>query len=123
MSLRTPLSTAKGLGSAKEGAHHWWMQRLTSIALVPLMLWFAISLASMGNLSHASAVAWVQSPFVAVGLSLLVVVMFYHVQLGIQVIIEDYVHGWLKIASIILLNFSCISLVFIGLYSIIKVAL
>ena len=123
MSLRTPLSAAKGLGSAKEGAHHWWVQRLTSIALVPLMLWLIISLALLGNLSYESAVAWVQSPFVAVGLSLLVVVMFYHVQLGVQVIIEDYVHGWLKITSIILLNFACIALVFIGLFSIIKVAL
>ena len=123
MSLRTPLSAAKGLGSAKEGAHHWWVQRLTSIALVPLMLWFVISLALLGNLSYESAVAWVQFPFVAVGLSLLVVVMFYHVQLGVQVIIEDYVHGWLKITSIILLNFACIAFVFIGLFSIIKVAL
>ena len=123
MSLRTPLSAAKGLGSAKEGAHHWWVQRLTSIALVPLMLWFTISLALLGNLSYESAVAWIHSPFVAIGLSLLVVVMFYHVQLGIQVIIEDYVHGWLKIASLILLNFACITLVFIGLFSIIKVAL
>ena len=123
MSLRTPLSAAKGLGSAKEGAHHWWVQRLTSIALVPLMLWLVISLALLGNLTYESAVAWVQSPFVAVGLSLLVVVMFYHVQLGVQVIIEDYVHGWLKITSIILFNFACIAFVFIGLLSIIKVAL
>jgi succinate dehydrogenase / fumarate reductase membrane anchor subunit len=122
MSLRTPLSSAKGLGSAKEGAHHWWAQRLTSIALVPLMLWLAISLALLGNLSYEAAVAWVQSPFVAIALSLLVVVMFYHVQLGVQVIIEDYVHGWLKIASIILLNFACIAFVFIGLFSIFKVA-
>ncbi|MEM7304466.1 MAG: succinate dehydrogenase, hydrophobic membrane anchor protein [Pseudomonadota bacterium] len=123
MSLRTPLSTAKGLGSAKEGAHHWWMQRLTSIALVPLMLWLVISLALLGNMSYESAVAWVKSPFVAVGLSLVIVVMFYHVQLGVQVIVEDYVHGWLKIASIIMLNFACIAMAFIGLFSIIKVAL
>ena len=123
MSLRTPLSSAKGLGSAKEGAHHWWMQRLTSIALVPLMLWLAISLAFLGDLSYQAAVAWMQAPFVAVGLSLSIVVMFYHLQLGLQVIIEDYVHGWLKITSLILLNFICILFVFIGLFSIIKVAL
>jgi len=123
MSLRTPLSNAKGLGSAKEGAHHWWAQRLTSIALVPLTIWLAYSIASFGDYSYSHIVIWMQSPVVAVSLALLVVTMFYHVQLGIQVIIEDYVGGWLKVASLILLNFACISLVFIGLFSIIKVSL
>jgi len=123
MSLRTPLSNAKGLGSAKEGAHHWWAQRLTSIALVPLTILLALCIASFENYSYESVVTWIQSPWVAVGLSLLVVTMFYHVQLGIQVIIEDYVGGWLKVASLIALNFACIALVFIGLFSIIKVSL
>lgn len=123
MSLRTPLSHAKGLGSAKEGAHHWWAQRLTSIALVPLTIWLAYSIASFGEYNYSDVVIWMQSPIVAVALALLVVTMFYHVQLGIQVIIEDYVGGWLKVASLILLNFACISLVFIGLFSIIKVSL
>lgn len=123
MSLRTPLSQAKGLGSAKEGAHHWWAQRLTSVALVPLMLWLVVTLASWGEFTYGDAIAWMQSPLVAVGLALLVVVMFYHLQLGVQVIIEDYVHGWLKIVSLVLLNFACISLAFIGLFSIIKVSL
>lgn len=123
MSLRTPLSNAKGLGSAKEGAHHWWAQRLTSIALVPLTIWFAYSIASFGEYSYDAVVIWMQSPLVAVALALLVVTMFYHAQLGIQVIIEDYVGGWRKVASLILLNFVCISLVFMGLFSIIKVSL
>ncbi len=123
MSLRTPLSQAKGLGSAKEGAHHWWAQRLTSVALVPLTLWLIFTLASWGEVSYVDAIEWMQSPIVAVGLALLVIVMFYHVQLGIQVIVEDYVHGWLKIVSLVLLNFACISLAFIGLFSIIKVSL
>ena len=123
VSLRTPLSNAKGLGSAKEGAGHWWVQRLTSVALVPLMLWLVLTLATFDELSYETAIEWMQSPLVAVGLALLVVVMFYHVQLGIQVIVEDYVHGWLKIVTLVLLNFSCISLVFIGLFSIIKVSL
>ena len=123
MNLRTPLSNAKGLGSAKEGASHWWVQRLTSLALVPLTLWLAYSLATFGDVSYQAVLVWMQSPVVAVSLALLVVVLFYHVQLGVQVILEDYVHGWLKIASLILLNFACISLVFIGLFSIIKVSI
>lgn len=123
MSLRTPLSNAKGLGSAKEGAAHWWAQRLTSVALVPLTLWLVFTLATFDDLSYGAAIEWMQSPLVAVGLALLVVVMFYHLQLGIQVIVEDYVHGGLKIVTLVLLNFSCISLVFIGLFSIIKVSL
>lgn len=123
MSLRTPLSNVKGLGSAKEGAHHWWMQRLTSIALVPLTLWLAFSIASFSTMSYTTIVIWMQSPLVAVSLALLVVVMLYHLQLGAQVIIEDYVGGWLRIASLILLNFASIVLAFIGLFSIIKVSL
>ncbi len=123
MSLRTPLANVKGLGSAKEGAHHWWMQNLTSIALIPLTLWLAYSIASFGGMSYEQVIAWMQSPWVAVSLALLVVVMIYHAQLGIQVIIEDYVGGWLRITSLILLNFTCIVLVFLALFSIIKVSL
>ncbi|RCL46726.1 MAG: succinate dehydrogenase, hydrophobic membrane anchor protein [Candidatus Thioglobus sp.] len=123
MSLRTPLSNVKGLGSAKEGAHHWWMQRLTSVALLPLTLWLAFSVASFGSMSYLSVVAWMQSPLVAVAAALLVVVLLYHLQLGAQVIIEDYVGGWLRITSLIMLNFACIALAFLGLFSIIKVSL
>lgn len=123
MSLRTPLANVKGLGSAKEGAHHWWMQNLTSIALIPLTLWLAYSIASFGGMSYEEITAWMQSPLVSVSLALLVVVMIYHAQLGIQVIIEDYVGGWLRIASLITLNFTCITLVFLALFSIIKVSL
>jgi len=123
MSLRTPLANVKGLGSAKEGAHHWWMQNLTSIALIPLTLWLAYSIASFGGMSYEEITAWMQSPLVSVSLALLVVVMIYHAQLGIQVIIEDYVGGWLRIASLIMLNFTCIALVFLALFSIIKISL
>ena len=123
MSLRTPLANVKGLGSAKEGAHHWWMQNLTSIALIPLTLLLAYSIASFGGMSYEEITAWMQSPLVSVSLALLVVVMIYHAQLGIQVIIEDYVGGWLRIASLIMLNFTCIALVFLALFSIIKVSL
>ena len=74
-------------------------------------------------MSYLSVVAWMQSPLVAVAAALLVVVLLYHLQLGAQVIIEDYVGGWLRITSLIMLNFACIALAFLGLFSIIKVSL
>ena len=108
MSLRTTLSEAKGLGSAKEGASHWWMQRITAVALVPLATWFAFAVAMLGGASYETVIGWLQSPIVTVLLILFIVATFYHTQLGLQVIIEDYVGGWLKIATLVLVNFLCI---------------
>lgn len=120
MSLRTPFSEAKGLGSAKEGASHWWMQRLTAIALVPLVIWFVFAVAMLGDASYATIAEWLQSPIVTVLLILFIVATFYHTQLGLQVIIEDYVGGWLKIVSITSLNFLCIILTLAGIVSLAK---
>ncbi len=93
MSLRTPLARARGLGSAKDGVSHWWAQRLTSLALVPLVLWFVFSIALMTGADHAQFIAWVQSPIVAGLLILLISVGLLHSQQGMQVVIEDYVQG------------------------------
>ncbi len=123
MSLRTPSSNVTGLGFTKEGAGHWWAQRLTSMALVPLTLWLAFTIACFHELSYSAVIVWMQSPLVAATLAILVVVMFYHLQLGAQEIIADYVRGKPKTTSLMLLNISCITLVFIGLFSIIKVYL
>ena len=123
MSLRTPLSEAKGLGSAKEGVSHWWMQRLTAIALVPLAIWLAFAVAMLGNASYEAVVHWLQSPYVVVLLLLFVAATFYHTQLGLQVIIEDYVGGWLKVASLILINFLCIVLAVAGIIALLKIFL
>ena len=124
MSLRTPLSRARGLGSAKEGASHWWMQRLTAIALVPLALWFAFVVASLGGADYETVVAWLRSPAVTVLLVILIAVTFYHLQLGVQVILEDYVQsGWLKITGIVLVNFGCILLAVIGIVALLTIAL
>lgn len=92
MSLRSDLGRVKGLGSAKEGVHHWRLQRITAIALVPLSLWFVISLLCVFNGTHADVVAWVSAPHVTVLLIALSVLLFWHLQLGLQVVIEDYVH-------------------------------
>lgn len=113
MDLRTPLNRARGLGSAKEGVHHWWAQRLTAVALIPLVVWFAISLVMLSGADYAIVRAWIGSPIVMVLLILTIVIGLHHGQLGMQVVIEDYVHSeGLKLASIIAIRFIA---VFFGL--------
>ncbi len=101
MSLRSPLGRARGLGSAKSGTQHWWAQRLTAIALVPLVIWFVIAMVAATGSDYASARAFIGSPVTAVLLILLIAATFHHAQLGLQVVIEDYVHT--KSAEIALL--------------------
>ena len=103
---RTPLARARGLGSAKEGVHHWWAQRLTAIALIPLVVWFAISLVMLSGADYAVVRAWIGSPVVMVLLTLTIVIGLHHGQLGMQVVIEDYVHNdGMKLALIVLMRF------------------
>ncbi len=80
MKLRTPLSKVYGLGSAKEGVRHWWAQRLTAIALVPLCLWFVFELLTMTAMDYLAVTAWMQSPVITVLLILLIFSLFYHAQ-------------------------------------------
>lgn len=91
-SMRTPIGRVRGLGSAKSGMHHWWMQRVTAVALIPLTLWFVASLISLAGAGYAETVAWLGSPIVAVLMIALIIATFYHAALGLQVVIEDYVH-------------------------------
>jgi len=93
VSLRTPLGKVLGAGSAKSGVQHWWMQRLTSVALVPLSVWFVVSLLSLPSFDHATVVAWMSGSWTALLLILLVLVAAWHSQLGVRVVVEDYVHG------------------------------
>lgn len=104
--LRTPLSRARGLGSAKEGVHHWWAQRITAIALIPLVVWFAVSLVMLSGADYQVVRAWIGSPLVMVLLILTIGIGLHHGQLGVQVVIEDYVHsdGW-KLAYIVAVRF------------------
>lgn len=124
MSYRTPLSKALGLGAAGEGAAHWWMQRLTAVALIPLVLWFGFSVAMIGEMDYATITAWIGSPFISVLLILLIVAGIYHMQLGLKVIVEDYIHvQWMKLAGIILVDFACIVLMVAGILSVLKILL
>ncbi len=98
MSLRTPVARARGLGSAKEGLHHWWVQRVSAVGLIPLSIWFVASVVGLAGADHAAVAAWLGNPVVAVLMVLLVAAALYHAQLGMQVVYEDYIHThWLKI--------------------------
>ncbi len=122
MSLRTPLGKVMGLGSAKEGTGHWWMQRVTAIALIGLGLWFMISLIVIGDLGYRSTVDWLAGPLNAVLMSLFVLTMLYHSKLGVQIVIEDYVSSpaW-KVGSLLLSVFIHLLLAMAGVIAILRI--
>jgi succinate dehydrogenase / fumarate reductase membrane anchor subunit len=123
MSYRSPLGRARGLGSAREGAGHWWAQRLTAVALVPLCLWFVIGLVGMIGQEHEPVVEWISEPITSSLLVVLIVAAFHHAQLGLQVVIEDYVHHeGLKIAGIVLVKFAAILLGLWAVFSVLSIA-
>jgi succinate dehydrogenase / fumarate reductase membrane anchor subunit len=93
MSLRTPLGKVLGRGSAGDGTSHWWVQRVTAIALIPLTLWFVISILGKPLQDYPAMLAWLAQPWVAVFTILLSITLAWHSWLGVQVVIEDYVHG------------------------------
>ena len=104
MSLRSDLGRVRGLGTAKEGTSHWWAQRLTAVALVPLTFWFVWSMIKLIGVDHVGFKAWLDDNVNLVLMILFVGSLFYHMQLGIQVVIEDYVHGELKKVTSLVLN-------------------
>ena len=89
--LQPPLGRVRGFGSAKNGTHHWWMQRVTSIALTPLMIWFAFSVATRAGEPWEVMAEWIARPFNAVLLFVLTAIGFYHTAQGLQVVVEDYI--------------------------------
>ena len=98
----TELGRVRGLGSAKEGAHHWWAQRVTAAANLFLMVWFFVAIARMPAYDYDTARGWLQSPWAAIPMGLLIVSVFYHFRLGLQVLIEDYVHGAARVAWLLI---------------------
>lgn len=120
--LRTPLSRVKGLGSAKEGTTHFWHQRLTALLLIPLVLWIGFSLAAL-PVDYATLVSWVQQPLVTIALVLLIISAFYHAQLGLQIVIEDYVANHSRRTVLLLLsNLVCLLAGTIGVVSVLKIS-
>jgi succinate dehydrogenase / fumarate reductase, membrane anchor subunit len=123
MAMRSELGKVRGLGAAKSGTHHWWMQRVTAVGMLLLGLFVVASLAQGVARDHATFVAWLRQPWVAVLMSLAVVNMFYHMRLGLQVLIEDYVHDHgNKYAAIIALSFFCVLGAALGVFSILRIA-
>lgn len=124
MSFKSPLGRVRHLGSAKDGTHHWWMQRVTALALVPLGVWFAASLVAGVSSDYESAHAWIANPFVGGLLLILVVATFYHAALGLQVVIEDYIHNeGVKIASLLIMKAGCLVLGLAAVLAVLNVLL
>ena len=124
MSYKTPLARVVGLGSAKDGSSHWWWQRLTALALVPLTLWFIFSISTLTGECVADIRGWMESPLTATLLIAFVVSLFYHAQLGVQVVVEDYVHHeGMKVGTILAVKFLSVMLVISSTISILRVAL
>jgi succinate dehydrogenase / fumarate reductase membrane anchor subunit len=121
--MQSPLGRVLGLGSAKEGVEHWWRQRTTAIALVPLAIWFVISAIGLIGADRAAMVGWMHSPMSAVFAVLLIVTAIYHMTLGLQVVIEDYVHseGW-KLGLIIVVRLWSIVLAVRGVLAVLTLA-
>jgi succinate dehydrogenase / fumarate reductase, membrane anchor subunit len=123
-SLRSPLGRARGYGSAKEGVHHFWVQRVSAVALIPLSLWFVFSVAQLSLASFGGVKQWVASPSVAVGLVLFIATLFYHSMLGVQVVVEDYVGGeGKKLVTLLLMKFAHAVGAAAGIFAVLKIAL
>lgn len=105
------IKPVRGLGSAKDGTSHFWLQRLTAVALVPLVLVFALCVISITGADYESARDFIGSPVVAAIAGLLLVAGFWHLKMGMQVVIEDYIHSnWVKLPALLLNMFGCIAL-------------
>ncbi|WP_417462514.1 succinate dehydrogenase, hydrophobic membrane anchor protein [Kordiimonas sp.] len=121
--MKTPLAKVRGLGSAKDGTHHWWLQRVTAIANIPLVIFMVISFVGNVGKSHAEWVAWLKQPLASVLVILFVANFVYHMRLGLQVIVEDYVHDkGTKIASMLVITFACVLIAALSIFSVLRIA-
>ena len=123
MTMETPLARVRGLGSAREGGHHWWIERLTSVSTLLLFIWLLVSLLRLPAVDYRTVNEWLESPLAAVPMLLLILSTFWHLKLGMQVVIEDYVHeeGW-KLFTLVILNFFTILLAALAIFAVLKIA-
>ena len=122
--METPLGRVRGLGSARHGAHHWWLERLTSVSTLILFVWFIVSLLRLPEIDRGTVVEWLGAPFGAVPMALLIVSIFWHLKLGLIVVIEDYVHeDGNRLFWVTIVNFLAILGAGLALFAILKIAL
>lgn len=122
--LRNPLKVARGLGSSQSGVGHWWTQRVTAAALVVLLVWFVITVLGLLHADYATALATVAKPWNALLLIVLLVTMFWHAVLGLQVVIEDYVHTrWKEVLSLVLIKFLAVLGALASVLAVLRIAL
>jgi succinate dehydrogenase / fumarate reductase membrane anchor subunit len=122
--LRSPLSRARGLGSARTGSHHWWAQRLTAIALAPLTLWFIFAVIHLSGATHQAVIEWLSAPLTLGLMIALIAATFHHLQLGLQVVIEDYVHDdRIRLASVLLIKALSVIMALACIVSVLKIGL
>ena len=121
--LRSALGRVRGLGSAKEGTHHWWQQRLTAVALIPLSIWLIASIVSLSSAGYAGFASWFHNPIHATVMILFLLAVFHHAQLGLQGVIEDYVPNHAaRTVCVVAAKFACIALAVSCVVSILVVA-
>ena len=118
----TSIGRVRGLGSAHSGAHHWLVQRFTAIGNLVLLLFLITSFVLLPDLSYGTVSGWIGSPVPATAMALLIISIFWHARLGLQVLIEDYVHGAARLLALVVLNFYAIGGAAFGLYSIARIA-
>lgn len=122
MGTGTEIGRVRGLGSAKAGAHHWWLQRLTAGSNFLLMSWFILSVLRLPHYDYATVTTWLSGPMVAVPMALLVASVFWHFRMGVQVVVEDYQHGESRVVWLVLLNLYAVALGAFAIFSILKIA-
>lgn len=121
--LETPLARVRGLGSAREGAEHWWHERLSSVAVLLLFVWLIVSLLRLPALDHRGVTEWLRDPLAAVPMILLIAATFWHLRMGLQVIVEDYVHDeGNRFLSILLLGFAATGAAAFAIFAVLKIA-
>ena len=122
--MRSPLGRALGLGSAKEGVEHWWLQRITAAALVPLSIWFVIAIIRLVGADIETVREWASTPMPAIVLVLVLIATFWHASLGLQVVVEDYVHTPLtKLGLVIVVRLGCFAFAVAGIFAVLSMAL
>jgi succinate dehydrogenase / fumarate reductase membrane anchor subunit len=121
--MRSPLARAIGLGSARKGVGPWWAERVSAVALIPLTLWFAASIIGHTGSDYTTFVAWLRAPLVTTLMILLLIALFHHTALGLQVVIEDYVHSGAKFVAVVAVRLGCFALAIAGFVATLRIAL